>query len=66
MTTIHADSPESAIEQLVMLVLHTGTRLSRSDVKSYVEQSIDVFVQLSRSSGRRQVDAVVLREGASR
>jgi len=65
MTTIHADSPESAIEQLVMLVLHTGTGLSRLDVKSYVEQSIDIFVQLSRSSGRRQVDAVVLRGGAS-
>ena len=66
MTTIHADSPESAIEQLLMLVLHTGTRLSRSDVKSYVEQSIDIFVQLSRSSGRRQVDAIVLREGSRR
>lgn len=60
MTTIHADSPESAIEQLVMLVLQGGIKLSRADVRAYVRQSIDVFVQLSRSNGRRQVDAVVL------
>jgi type IV secretion system protein VirB11 len=61
MTTIHADSPTGAIEQLVMLVLHGGTKLSRSDVRAFVEQSIDIFVQLSRVDGRRQVEAVVLR-----
>jgi type IV secretion system protein VirB11 len=60
MTTIHADSPESAIEQLVMLVLQGGTKLGRDDVRHYARQSIDVFVQLSRRGGRRTVDAVVL------
>lgn len=60
MTTIHADSPESAIEQLVMLVLQGGTKLSREDVRHYVSHSIDLFVQLSRSGGRRSVAAVVL------
>jgi len=60
MTTIHADSPESAIEQLVLLVLQGGTKLSRADVRHYVTQSIDLFVQLSRSRGRRSVEAVML------
>ena len=60
MTTIHADSPGSAVEQLVMLVLQSGTKLSRDDVRHYVRQSIDVFVQLSRTGGRRAVDAVIL------
>ena len=63
MTTIHADSPEGAVEQLVMLVLHTGTRLTRADVRAFVEQSVDIFVQLSRTAGRRKVDAVVLGRG---
>lgn len=62
MTTIHADSPAGAVEQLVMLVLQGGTRLGRADVRHYVEQSIDVFVQLSRSGGRRHVEAVILGE----
>jgi type IV secretion system protein VirB11 len=62
MTTIHADSPTSAIEQLVMLVLQDGTKLSRDDVRHYVRNSVDLFVQLSRTGGRRRVEAVVLSE----
>lgn len=62
MTTIHADSPEAAVEQLVMLVLLGGTKLSRADVRAYVEQSVDIFVQLSRQPGRRRVEAVVWRD----
>ena len=65
MTTIHADSPETAIEQLVMLVLLGGTRLSRSDVRAHVEQSVDIFVQLSRGAGRRRVQAVLWRGQAA-
>ena len=65
MTTIHADSPETAIEQLVMLVLQGGTKLGRADVRAYVQQSVDVFVQLSRTGGRRQVEAVVLSKAAA-
>jgi len=60
MTTVHADSPEMAVEQLAMLVLQGGTRLGREDVRHYVRQSIDVFVQLSRDRGRRTVEAIVL------
>lgn len=59
MTTIHADSPEAAIEQLVLLVLQAGTPLSRSDVRDYVNGTIDVFVQLARIGGRRTIQRVV-------
>jgi type IV secretion system protein VirB11 len=62
MTTIHADSPEGAIEQLVMLVLQGGTKLGRDDVGHYVRHSVDLFVQLSRIGGRRSVEAVILGE----
>jgi type IV secretion system protein VirB11 len=62
MTTIHADSPQSAIEQLVMLVLHSGTRLSRADVRYYVEDSVDVFVHLDRAAGKRMISSLVLAE----
>jgi type IV secretion system protein VirB11 len=62
MTTIHADSPAGAVEQLVMLVLQGGTKLSRTDVRHYVAHSIDVFVQLFQVGARRTVGAVVLNE----
>jgi type IV secretion system protein VirB11 len=61
MTTIHADDPARAIEQLALLVLQAGTRLGREDVRHYVRESIDVFVQLERQAGRRKVAQVLVR-----
>ena len=61
MTTVHADSAERAIEQIALLVLQTGTRLGRADVQHYVRSTVDVFVQLTRIGGRRQVSEVMLR-----
>jgi type IV secretion system protein VirB11 len=60
LTTVHADSAEGAIEQLVLLVLQAGTRLGRDDVRHYVKQTVDVFVQLGRTGGRRYVAEVLL------
>lgn len=62
MTTIHADTPMRAIEQLVLLVLQAGSRLGRDDVRHYVRESIDVFVQLSRTGGQRKVDQLLVAE----
>lgn len=61
MTTIHADSPEVAVEQLVLVALEAGTALSRADLRHYVSQTIDVFVQLGRAGGKRAIDRVSLR-----
>jgi type IV secretion system protein VirB11 len=60
MTTVHADSAERAVEQIVLLALQAGTQLNRDDVRHYVKSTVDVFVQLARSGGRRQVAEVVL------
>jgi type IV secretion system protein VirB11 len=60
MTTVHSDSAEGAIEQVALLVLQTGTRLSREDVHHYVKQTVDIFVQLGRTGGKRYVAEVLL------
>ncbi|MDK2756500.1 MAG: P-type DNA transfer ATPase VirB11 [Blastomonas fulva] len=60
MTTVHADSPQGAIEQITLLALQAGTQLGRSDIHHYVRSTVDVFVQLSREKGRRFVSAVAL------
>jgi len=60
-TTIHADSPARAVEQLALLVLQAGSRLGRDDVRHYVRASIDVFVQLERQAGRRKVSQILVR-----
>lgn len=61
-TTIHADSPERAVEQLAMLVLQTGTRLRWEDVVRYVRSTIDIYVHLERRAGIRRVAAVITRD----
>ena len=61
MTTIHADTPVRAIEQLALLVLQAGSQLGRADVVHYVHASIDVFVQLTREAGRRKVAQMLVR-----
>jgi len=61
MTTIHADSPVRAMEQLALLVLQSGAQLRWEDVLQYVRSSIDVFVQLERSGGRRRVAEIMVR-----
>ena len=61
MTTIHADTPRRAIEQLALLVLQAGSRLSRDDVNHYVRESVDVFVQLERRDGARRVAQIQTR-----
>lgn len=62
MTTIHADTPQRAVEQLALLVLQGGSRLSREDVRHYVRESIDIFVQLERRAGKRRVSQVMVTE----
>ena len=61
MTTVHADSPARAIEQIALLVLQSGTRLDRDSVVHYVTSSVDLFVQLGRSAGRRHVEEIMLK-----
>ena len=60
LTTIHADSPEGAIEQLALIVLQAGTRLAREDIVHYASQTIDAIVQLERREGRRQIARIML------
>lgn len=60
MTTVHADSAARAVEQIVLLALQAGTSLSRDDVRHYVSSTVDVYVQLARTGGRRHVSQVVV------
>lgn len=63
MTTVHADSPDRAVEQIVLLALQAGTQLSRDDVRHYVRSTVDIFVQLERIAGRRRVAEIAFQPG---
>lgn len=61
-STIHADSPTRAIDQLALLVLQTGTRMAWDDVVKYVRNSLDIIVQLRRTGGKRDIESIYLVE----
>jgi type IV secretion system protein VirB11 len=59
-STIHANSPQAALEQLALMVMQTGLGLSRSETIDYARSVIDVVVQLDRSGGERRVSGVMV------
>lgn len=58
LTTVHADSPQGALEQIVFMTLLAGSTLTRADILDYARSVIDIVIQLSRTEGRRSVSAV--------
>lgn len=59
-TTVHANSPQGALEQIALMVLQSGTQLSRRETLEYAASLIDVVVQLSRSGGTRRITDIWL------
>jgi len=55
MTTIHADSPERALDQMAMLALQSGARIEQSELRSLIGNLVDIVIQLERVAGMRQV-----------
>lgn len=74
-TSVHATSPELAIEQLMLLVKESegGAHLSREDIKQLLYMLVDVVVQFKRIDGQRKVTGIyydpqrkrTLRDGAA-
>jgi type IV secretion system protein VirB11 len=62
-TTVHADSPRGALEQIAFMTLQAGLTLTRTDVIDYAKGVIDIIVQLARVNGRRVVTDVVFNRG---
>jgi type IV secretion system protein VirB11 len=60
-STIHADSPRGAIEQLALLALQAGLNLGREEIIAYAGTVIDVVIQLKRSeTGGRIVSEIAM------
>ena len=59
-TTVHANTPKGALEQIALMVMSSGTQLTRLETLSYASSLIDVVVQLSRSGGERIISDIDL------
>lgn len=57
-STIHANTPRAALDQLALMVMQTGIGLSLAEVQAYARSVIDMVVQLGRVNGQRGIVAV--------
>jgi type IV secretion system protein VirB11 len=57
-TTIHADTPTGAYQQLVMMGLQADLGLKAADIASYVRSVIPIIVQVARDGSRRHVSEI--------
>src|SRR5690606_14187866 len=57
-STIHANTPRGALEQLALMVMQTGLGLTRADTIEYAASVIDLVVQLDRQNGRRGIATI--------
>ena len=64
-TTVHASSPDGAIEQLAMMSIAAGTELRRAELVDYIISTVDVFVQLERNDGARLISDLQFNRSAS-
>ena len=60
MSTVHADTPVGAYEQLAMMVMQSGLSAAypKADLISYIRQVIPIVIQLRREGGRRGVSEI--------
>ncbi|MAZ77292.1 MAG: P-type DNA transfer ATPase VirB11 [Legionellaceae bacterium] len=57
-STLHADSPRGAFEQLALMVLQAGMGLGREEIMAYVKSVVEVVIQLKRVGGKRIVSEI--------
>jgi len=53
-STLHADTPKMAMEQLKMMVMQAGLGMTPSEISSYIRNVVDIVVQLKRGTGGRR------------
>ncbi|KQZ95890.1 type VI secretion protein [Mesorhizobium sp. Root157] len=60
MSTVHADTPLGAYEQIAMMVMQAGLSAAypKADLISYIQSVIPIVIQLQRDGGRRRVSEI--------
>jgi type IV secretion system protein VirB11 len=57
-STVHANTPRGALEQIALMSMQTGIGLTRAETLEYASSVIDIVVQLDRSGGKRGISAI--------
>lgn len=53
-STLHADAPSMALEQLKLMVMQAGLGMPPEEIRKYILAVVDIVVQLKRGSGGKR------------
>lgn len=59
-STVHANSPRGALDQIALMAMQSGIGLTRRETVEYAASVIEVVVQLDRQGGQRGVAEIAL------
>ncbi len=62
-STLHADTPTMALEQLKLMVMQAGLGMPPQEIKQYILSVIDIVIQLKRGDGGRRFVSEVYFKG---
>lgn len=62
-STLHADAPSMALEQLKLMVMQAGLGMPPDEIKKYILAVVDIVVQLKRGGGGRRFVSEVYFKG---
>lgn len=57
-STVHANTPRGALEQIALMAMQTGIGLTRAETLEYAASVIDIVVQLDRQGGQRGIATI--------
>lgn len=57
-TTVHADSPAGAFEQLALMVMQAGLGLKREEIIAYIKSVLPIVIQQTKIGGWRGTSAI--------
>jgi len=59
-STLHADTPLMAVEQLKLMVMQAGLQISADEIRQYILNVVDIIIQLKRAEGGRRYISEIL------
>lgn len=57
-TTVHADSPQGAFEQLALMVMQAGLGLRRGEIVAYIQSVLPIVIQQTKIGGWRGTSTI--------
>ena len=63
-STLHADTPNMAFEQLKLMVTQANLGIPPKEIKQYIKQVIDIIIQVKRYKDKRYVSDIYFKKNA--